>query len=227
MVVIRFLLFLSGDVVLKPGPPLNYTQFSTLMKKHNDQVKFLHQNCQSVLGQRFLLKNFLSDLGDNCILGFGETWLKSVNDVQFWSIHSKYLVSFRCNRRTDLQEKNKGGRILLFVPKKFHPKARNDLGPSLIPAWALKDAREHIAEPLCYLFNQFLTEQRFSDIFNRAHVLPLFKEDDPEDPINYWPTSLTGALAKIFKILLRDQILAYLEKNKLLATTQFGYRKKL
>ena len=36
-------------------------------------------------------------------------------------------MSLRCDRRTDLQEKNKGGGILLFVPKKFHPKARNDL----------------------------------------------------------------------------------------------------
>ena len=80
-----------------------------------------------MLGQRLLLKNFLSDLGDNCISGFSETWLKSVNDIPFWSIHSEYLVSFRSDRRTDLQEKNKGGGILLFVPKKFHPKARNDL----------------------------------------------------------------------------------------------------
>ena len=100
------------------------------------------------------------------------------------------------------------------------------MGPSLIPAWALKDAREHIAESLCFLFNQFLTEQRFPDHLKRAHVLPLFKKEDPEDPINYRPISLTGALAKIFEILLRDQILAYLEKNKLLATTQFWYRKK-
>ena len=36
-------------------------------------------------------------------------------------------MSFRCDRRTDFQEKNKGGGILLFVPKKFHPKAQNDL----------------------------------------------------------------------------------------------------
>ena len=97
------------------------------MKKYNDQVKILHQNCQSVLGQLLLLKNFLSDLGDNCISGFSETWLKSVNDIPFWLIHSEYLVSFRCDQRTDRQEKNKGGDILLFVPKKFHPKARNDL----------------------------------------------------------------------------------------------------
>ena len=75
---------------------------------------------------------------------------------------------------------------------------KKPLGPSLIPAWALKDAREHIAELLCFLFNQFLTEQRFPDHRKRAHVLPLFKKDDPEDPINYRPISLTGALAKIF-----------------------------
>ena len=119
LVVIRFLLLLSGDVELNLGTHLNYTQFTTLMKKYNDQVKFLHQNCQSVLGQRLLLKNFLSDLGDNCISGFSETWLKSVNDIPFWSIHSEYLVSFRCDRGTDLQEKNKGGGIFLFVPKNF------------------------------------------------------------------------------------------------------------
>ena len=126
LVVIRFPFLLSGDVELNPGPPLNYTQFTTLMKKYNDQVKFPHQNCQSLLGQMLLLKKFLSDLGDNCISSFSETWLKSVNDIPLCSIYSKYLVSFRCDRRTD-KEKNKGGGILLFVPKKIYPKAQNDL----------------------------------------------------------------------------------------------------
>ena len=98
--------------------------------------------------------------------------------------------------------------------------------PSLIPFWALKDAREHIAEPLCFLLNQFLTEQLFPNDLKRAHVLPIFKNDDPEDPTFHRPFSLTGALAKIFDILLRKQILAYLKNIKLLATTQFGYIKK-
>ena len=104
---------------------------------------------------------------------------------------------------------------------------KKPLGPSLIPSWDLKDAREHIAETLCFLFNQFLTEQRFPDDLKHAHVLLFFKKDDPEDPKNYRPILPTGALAKIFKMLLRDQILAYLEENKLLATTQFGYRRKV
>ena len=101
------------------------------------------------------------------------------------------------------------------------------MGPSLIPFWALKDAREHIAEPLCFLCIQFLFEQIFPNDLKRSHVLPFFKKDDPEDPINHRPIFLTGALAKIFIILLGNQILAYLEKNKFLASTQFGYRKKV
>ena len=70
LVVTGFLLFLTGYVELNPRPPLNYAQLTTLMKKYNNQVKFLHQNCLSLLGQRLLLKNFQSDLGNNCVLGF-------------------------------------------------------------------------------------------------------------------------------------------------------------
>ena len=71
------------------------------------------------------------------------------------------------------------------------------LGPSFIPAWALKDANEHIAEFLCFWFNQFLTDQLLSNDIKRAHVLPLLKKDDPEYPINYRSFSLTRALAKL------------------------------
>ena len=95
LVGIRFVLFLSSDVELNPGPLLNYTQFTALIRKYNDPVKFLHHNCQTVLGLNLLLNSFLSDLGDNCISGFSKTWLKSVNDIPFWSIHSGYLMSFR------------------------------------------------------------------------------------------------------------------------------------
>ena len=53
---------------------------------------------------------------------------------------------------------------------------KKSLGPSLIPAWVLNDAREHIAEPLCFLFTQILTEQRFPDNLKRAHVLPFSRK---------------------------------------------------
>ena len=37
------------------------------------------------------------------------------------------------------------------------------VGPSKIPAWAIKDAKAALAELLCYLINQFITEGKFPE----------------------------------------------------------------
>ena len=100
------------------------------------------------------------------------------------------------------------------------------LGPSNIPAWALKDGKMELAEPLCFLFNQFITEGIFPSSLKKAKVTPLYKKGCPEDPNNYRPISVTGALAKIFETLLRDQIDAFLLSNSLISNCQYGYKKK-
>ena len=74
----------------------------------------------------------------------------------------------------------------------------------------LKDARKHVAKPLCFLFNQLLTEHLFLTNLSVPTCFLFSKKDGPEDQIHYRPNSLPGALAKIFEILLRDQILANL-----------------
>ena len=91
------------------------------------------------------------------------------------------------------------------------------LGPSKIPAWALKDAQSVLAEPLCFLINEFISESSFPTDLKRALVSPLYKKGNTEDPTNYRPISVTGALAKIFEQVIRNQI-----NDK-----QFGYRKKV
>ena len=58
-------------------------------------------------------------------------------------------------------------------------------------------------------------------------VSPLYKEGNTEDPTNFHPLSVTGALAKIFEQIIRNQINDYLISNKLLSPKQFGYRKKV
>ena len=47
------------------------------------------------------------------------------------------------------------------------------VGPSKIPAWAIKDAKAALAEPLCYLINQFITEGKFPEDLKKACVTPL------------------------------------------------------
>ena len=96
--------------------------------------------------------------------------------------------------------------------------------PSKIPAWALKDVLNVIAEPLCYLVNTFIQEGKFPNQLKQAFVVPIFKKGDPENANNYRPISITSALGKLFEKILRQQINEYLAENNLLSQLQFGFR---
>ena len=99
--------------------------------------------------------------------------------------------------------------------------------PSKIPAWALKDGQSVLAEPLCFLINEFISESSFPTDLKRALISPLYKKGETEDPNNYRPISVTGALAKIFEQVIRNQINDYSISNNLLSPKQFRYRKKV
>ena len=101
------------------------------------------------------------------------------------------------------------------------------LGPSKIPAWAIKDAKAALAEPLCYLINQFVTERKFPEDLKKKCVTPLFKKGNPEDPHNYRPISVTSALSKIFEKEFSSHITSFLESEQLLSIRQFDYRKQI
>ena len=78
-----------------------------------------------------------------------------------------------------------------------------------MPAWALKDCLNILAEPLCDLANTFIQEGRFPNHLKQAYVIPIHKKGDCEDPNNYRPISITAALAKIFEKVLREQMSNY------------------
>ena len=80
------------------------------------------------------------------------------------------------------------------------------LGPSKIPAWALKDSINVISEPLTFLINAFITEGKFPNHLKQAYVTSIFKKGDCEEPDNYRPISITPAMSKIFEKIMRDQI---------------------
>ena len=103
----------------------------------------------------------------------------------------------------------------------------NTLGPSKIPAWALNDSNAPLAEPLCYLINQFITEVKFPVDHKNACVTPLFQKGHPEDPLNYRPISVTSALSEIFEKAFSSQITNFIEREQLLSVSQFGYRKQI
>ena len=79
----------------------------------------------------------------------------------------------------------------------------------------LKDAQSVLAEPLYSLITKIISEPSFPTDLNKPLVLPLHIEGNTEDPTNYRPISVTGALVKFFGQVIRNQINDYLFSKKL------------
>ena len=104
--------------------------------------------------------------------------------------------------------------ITLFTCKKIVKKS-NINKPSNEPAWALKDSISVIAELLCFLINAFVNEGKFPSDPKQAHVCPIFKKGDTEDPNTCSPISFTAALSKVFENVFREQSTNYIDNHKL------------
>ena len=70
------------------------------------------------------------------------------------------------------------------------------IGPDSISHKMLKATMFTICKPLCLLFNKSLLEQSFCNCWKMAHVLPLFKKEDPSLACNYRPVSLLSCVSK-------------------------------
>ena len=78
-------------------------------------------------------------------------------------------------------------------------KSNKPLGPSNIPAWALEDCLNIIAEPLTYSINAFLEEGRFPNHLKRARVVPIYKNGDTEETNNLDQSQSHRQLQKFLK----------------------------
>ena len=67
--------------------------------------------------------------------------------------------------------------------------------------------------------------EQFPSQLKLAHITPLFKKENCDNPLNYIPTSLTPALSKVIEKLLKEPIEDYLHKANIYNKTQFGFRK--
>ena len=59
-----------------------------------------------------------------------------------------------------------------------------------------------------------------------AKIVPIYKNDDDENPGNYRPISLLSNINKIYEKLMYNRIASFLKKNNTLFSTQYGFREK-
>ena len=98
-------------------------------------------------------------------------------------------------------------------------------GVDVIPPKLLKEFFEQISTPLAKLFNLSLEEVIVPSEWNEANITPLFKKGSRNKPENYRPVSLTSVVCKLLETLIRDHMVEFLVKHKLINTSQHGFLK--
>ena len=78
------------------------------------------------------------------------------------------------------------------------------------------------------ILSQFLNKSMNFGIFpnslKTARVIPLFKSGATTNLTNYRPISVLPLLSKVFERVVHNQLYSFLEKYKLLSSSQYGFR---
>ena len=77
------------------------------------------------------------------------------------------------------------------------------------------------------LISNLWTTEKVPASFKETMIRPFLKnpEKDPTDPSNYRPVSLLNTLMKVYEQVLKERLVAVLEKNNYFSTIQAAYRK--
>ena len=113
-----------------------------------------------------------------------------------------------------------------MIAKKIK-KMKDNKSPGVdgIPPKLLKEIVEQISTPLAKLINLSLEEGIVPSEWKEANIMPLFKKGSRNKPENYRPVSLTSVVCKLLETLIRDHMVEFLVKHKLINTSQHGFLK--
>ena len=94
-----------------------------------------------------------------------------------------------------------------------------------IPPKLLLETVEQISIPLARVFNLSLKEGVVPFEWKEANIIPLFKKGSRNKSENYRPVSLTSVICKLLERLIKDHMVDFLVKHKLLNSSQHGFLK--
>ena len=61
--------------------------------------------------------------------------------------------------------------------------------------------------------------------WKEANIIALFKKGSRNKSVNYWRVSLTSVICKVFETIIRDHMMDFLKKHKLINPSQHGFLK--
>ena len=95
----------------------------------------------------------------------------------------------------------------------------DDISPKL-----LRITHAPIVKPLTHILNLSLSQGIVPCKMKMAKVKPIFKKDSIHLMKNYRPISILPAFSKVLERVVHNRLSSFLNKNKILAPNQFGFR---
>ena len=89
----------------------------------------------------------------------------------------------------------------------------------------LKETVEQISKPLAHVFNMSLQEGIVPLEWKEANIIPLFQKGSRNKSVNYRPVSLTSVICKLLETIIRDHMIDFLVKHKLINPSQAWFPK--
>ena len=104
-------------------------------------------------------------------------------------------------------------------------KENNSPGVDGISPKILKVTVEQISTPLAHMFNMSLQEGIVPLEWREANIVSLFKKGSRNKSVNYRPVSLTPVICKLLETIIREHMMDFLVKHKLINPSQHEFLK--
>ena len=180
-------------------------------QKVRDKVGPLENNTGNIISDRFQMAEVLNE-------HFSSVF--TTEDINSLPVP---FTKFEGNKSEHLGQLFVTPEIIAKKMKKM--KDNKSPGVDGIPPKLLKEIIEQISTPLAKLFKLSLEEGIVPLEWKEANITPLFKEGSRNKPENYRPVSLTLVVCKLLETLIRDHMVEFLVKHKLINTSQHGFLK--
>ena len=154
------------------------------------------------------------------------------NDVQYLKQKSFPMIDFLWREPFVMTSRTERGFEMKYICRGFVLKGLRQLkrnkatGVDELPPGMLKDIREYIADPLCYILNLSVETATVPSKWKIARLIPIRKSGSRKLPENFRPMSVLPVLSKLLDKNIHRQEMNFLEEEKLTLDCQFGYRSR-
>ena len=106
-------------------------------------------------------------------------------------------------------------------------KSKTSCGHDEISPRLVKATAHSISQPISHITNMSFQTGIFPTDLKKAKVIPIYKNKDKSTFCNYRPISLLPAFSKIIERLAYNRLYKYIQMNKILDPSQYGFQSKI